>query len=63
MQGSISEGLDTGGAASRGVVCVGLPFPSLKDPVIVEKRRFNDEAKQQDETRMGGAQWYQQVRT
>eukprot|EP00914_Ancora_sagittata_P032999 GHVO01066625.1.p1 GENE.GHVO01066625.1~~GHVO01066625.1.p1 ORF type:complete len:796 (+),score=140.74 GHVO01066625.1:196-2388(+) len=41
-RGKLSEGISLGDALSRGVVCIGLPYPNLGDHNITSKRKFND---------------------
>lgn len=41
-RGKISEGLDFADANGRAVLIVGLPYPPLKDPKVILKRRYLD---------------------
>lgn len=41
-RGKISEGLDFADLNGRGVIIVGLPFPPLKDPRVILKKRYLD---------------------
>jgi len=42
-RGKVSEGLDFPDWAARAVIIVGIPYAFLKDPKVIEKRRFMDE--------------------
>jgi hypothetical protein len=42
-RGKVSEGLDFADANARAVVAVGIPYPSVRDPQVNLKRRYNDE--------------------
>jgi len=41
-RGKVSEGLDFSDENGRAVVITGLPFPSLTDPKIQQKRSYLD---------------------
>ena len=41
-RGKVSEGLDFADNNARAVVCVGIPFPNVKDSLVDLKRRYND---------------------
>jgi len=42
LQFQASEGIDFADSQARGVVMVGIPFPSSKDPKVQLKKAFND---------------------
>ena len=41
-RGKISEGINFADANARAVICVGIPYPNIKDPLVAEKRSYND---------------------
>ncbi|KFG63709.1 putative helicase [Toxoplasma gondii RUB] len=41
-RGKMSEGLSFNDAYCRGVLCIGIPYPALRDPKIESKMKFND---------------------
>ena len=41
-RGKVSEGLDFADVNGRAVFIVGLPYPPLKDPKIILKKRYLD---------------------
>ena len=41
-RGKVSEGLDFADNNARAVVCVGIPFPNVKDTQVELKRQYND---------------------
>lgn len=41
-RGKISEGLDFADANGRAVLIIGLPYPPLRDPKVILKRRYLD---------------------
>ncbi|KAG9390780.1 Regulator of telomere elongation helicase 1, RTEL1 [Carpediemonas membranifera] len=43
-RGRISEGIDFADRRARAVMIVGIPFPAFKDPRVVLKRQYQDEA-------------------
>jgi Fanconi anemia group J protein len=61
-RGKMSEGISFNDDNARGVICVGIPFPSSFERSIVAKRAYNDEmrnlcGKQQ---LLPGKEWYSQ---
>lgn len=42
-RGKVSEGLDFANNNGRAVLITGLPFPPLKDPRVILKKRYLDE--------------------
>ncbi|GAB4818658.1 hypothetical protein N2152v2_005704 [Parachlorella kessleri] len=58
-RGKVSEGLDFADANARGVIIVGIPFPSVKDTKVNEKRAFNNRG-QRDMGLLSGGAWYTQ---
>lgn len=43
-RGKASEGIDFSDGRGRAVVITGLPYPSFKEPRVVMKRQFLDQA-------------------
>ena len=41
-RGKVSEGLDFADVNGRGVIIVGLPYPPLKDPRVILKKKYLD---------------------
>lgn len=41
-RGKVAEGLDFADINGRAVIITGLPYPPLKDPKIILKRRYLD---------------------
>lgn len=41
-RGKVSEGLDFADVNGRAVFIIGLPYPPLKDPKIILKKRYLD---------------------
>jgi len=42
-RGKVSEGLDFADKNGRAVIITGLPFPPLKDPKVILKKRYLEE--------------------
>eukprot|EP00435_Cladocopium_sp_Y103_P022595 s3351_g5.t1 len=57
-RGKMSEGLDFSDDLCRAVICIGVPYPQMNDPVVVAKRRWND-ATRAGRGRLSGEQWYE----
>ncbi|XP_044748061.1 regulator of telomere elongation helicase 1 homolog isoform X2 [Coccinella septempunctata] len=57
-RGKISEGLDFADLNGRGVIIVGLPFPPLKDPRVILKKRYLDNCRSTNQEYIGGDKWY-----
>ena len=59
-RGKMSEGLSFDDALCRGVLCLGVPYPHAKDPLVVAKRRWNDAVRGLgDRGRLSGECWYE----
>ncbi|CAE8587573.1 unnamed protein product [Polarella glacialis] len=59
-RGKMSEGLDFADDLCRGVVCVGVPYPQAKDPVVIAKKQWNDARHAGAATSgLSGEQWYE----
>ena len=59
-RGKVSEGIDFSDVRGRAVVITGLPYPPNKDPKIVVKRRYLDEACRSEGGKLNGSTWYSQ---
>lgn len=57
-RGKVSEGLDFADMNGRGVIITGLPFPPVKDPRVVLKRRYLEENRTRENEILSGAEWY-----
>jgi len=57
-RGKVSEGIDFADANARAVICVGIPYPNTKDPLVLQKRSYNDEGRSRG--LLSGARWYDQ---
>ncbi|KAH9386794.1 fanconi anemia group J protein [Nematocida major] len=55
FRGKASEGIDFRDHESRAVVLVGIPYPSIRNHAIIEKKKYNDTYMQRT-----GALWYEQ---
>jgi Rad3-related DNA helicase len=54
-RGKASEGIDFSDKKARAVMICGIPFPALKDPKIVLKKRIMNEDSRSNK---GGEDWY-----
>ena len=57
-RGKISEGIDFADANARAVICVGIPYPNYKDPLVQAKRSYNDSGRYRG--LLSGQKWYDQ---
>lgn len=57
-RGKVSEGLDFADMNGRAVIITGLPFPPLKDPRIVLKKKYLDELRMKEKDFLSGDEWY-----
>ncbi|KAJ3657367.1 hypothetical protein Zmor_009176 [Zophobas morio] len=57
-RGKVSEGLDFADVNGRAVFIVGLPYPPLKDPKIILKKRYLDVCNAKDKEYLRGDDWY-----
>ena len=56
-RGKVSEGIDFSNNNARSVLCVGIPYPNIKDRVIQLKREYNDKYAAQRGL-LPGSKWY-----
>ncbi|XP_030569109.1 regulator of telomere elongation helicase 1 homolog [Drosophila novamexicana] len=57
-RGKVSEGLDFADRNGRAVIITGLPFPPLKDPKVVLKRRYLETNRTKENQLLSGQEWY-----
>jgi hypothetical protein len=57
-RGKVSEGIDLKDNFCRAVIVVGIPFPNIKELIIKEKRRYNDEKALTGTSFINGQSWY-----
>lgn len=57
-RGKVSEGLDFADMNGRAVIITGLPFPPLKDPRIILKKKYLEELRMKEKEFLSGDEWY-----
>jgi len=58
-RGKVSEGIDFSNDNARAVLCVGIPFPSVKELQVSLKREYQDKKSHMDAKLVNGHVWYQ----
>lgn len=59
-RGKVSEGLDFADNNARAVICIGIPFPNVKDMLVDLKKKYNDQKKAEGtHGLLSGSEWYQ----
>merc|ERR1712025_36580 len=58
-RGKVSEGLDFADNNARAVICVGIPFPAVKDTLVDLKKKYNDEKRTVKPHLLPGRDWYE----
>lgn len=58
-RGKVSEGIDFSNDNARAVLCVGIPFPSVKELQVALKRKYQDEKSRVNVQLVNGNGWYQ----
>ncbi|XP_064460646.1 Fanconi anemia group J protein-like isoform X2 [Ornithodoros turicata] len=58
-RGKVSEGLDFADNSARAVITVGIPFPSIKDIQVDQKKKYNDQCNKMGRPVMSGHTWYE----
>ncbi|CAI5724717.1 unnamed protein product [Peronospora effusa] len=58
-RGKVSEGIDFSNDNARAVLCVGIPFPSVKELQVSLKRKYQDEKSRLNMMLVNGHTWYQ----
>eukprot|EP00842_Homolaphlyctis_polyrhiza_P004607 jgi/Hompol1/5147/HPOL_001893-RA len=56
-RGKMSEGIDFADHRARGVVCIGMPFPNIKDLQVQQKRDYN--SSHTSRGLLSGSDWYE----
>ena len=56
-RGKVSEGLDFADNNARAVVCVGIPFPAVKDTLVDLKKKYNDKKRGVNPAILAGRDW------
>ncbi|KAF0738392.1 hypothetical protein Ae201684_005744 [Aphanomyces euteiches] len=59
FRGKVSEGIDFSNDNARAVICVGIPFPNIKEQQIALKQAYQNERAQYDKTCAPGRVWYE----
>lgn len=54
----MSEGIDFSDDRARAVVCVGIPFPNVKDSRVAQKKEYNDRFAASNHL-LTGKQWFE----
>ena len=57
--GKASEGLDFADDNARAVICLGIPFPNIKDVQVDLKKKYNDKRRTEDKDILTGNDWYE----
>ncbi|XP_059047807.1 regulator of telomere elongation helicase 1 homolog [Achroia grisella] len=57
-RGKVSEGLDFADMNGRAVIITGLPFPPLRDPRIILKKKYLEELRTKGKDFLSGDEWY-----
>ena len=58
-RGKVSEGLDFADNNARAVICLGIPFPNIKDAQVKLKMTYNDKKHSSNKTFLNGKAWYE----
>ncbi|XP_023293799.2 regulator of telomere elongation helicase 1 homolog [Lucilia cuprina] len=57
-RGKVSEGLDFADRNGRAVIITGLPFPPLKDPKVILKKKYLEDNRTKENELLTGQAWY-----
>lgn len=57
-RGKVSEGLDFADNNGRAVIITGLPFPPMKDPRVILKKKYLDDNRTKENGLLSGNDWY-----
>ncbi|XP_053949811.1 regulator of telomere elongation helicase 1 homolog [Anastrepha ludens] len=57
-RGKVSEGLDFADRNGRAVIITGLPFPPMKDPKVILKKRYLEDNRTKENELLTGQAWY-----
>ena len=57
----MSEGLDFADNNARAVICVGIPYPNVKDVQVDLKKKYNDFRRKENNKSelLSGTAWYE----
>jgi len=59
-RGKVSEGMDFADNNARAVICVGIPFPNVKDTLVDLKKQYNDSRRSNKTANvLSGSEWYE----
>ncbi|CAK9067725.1 unnamed protein product [Durusdinium trenchii] len=59
-RGKMSEGMDFADDLCRAVICIGVPYPQMNDPVVQAKRQWNDSKRRRGTSAwLSGDEWYE----
>ena len=58
-RGKVSEGLDFADNNARAVICVGIPYPNVRDVQVDLKKKYNDKRKIDNRNILSGNEWYE----
>ena len=61
MGGKMSEGINFANGMARAVFVVGLPYPDITDPVLIEKMQSLDREHKREGTGISGQSYYQNL--
>eukprot|EP00871_Galdieria_phlegrea_P000853 jgi/Galph1/1769/GphlegSOOS_G436.1 len=56
-RGKVSEGMDFKDKYARGVIVIGIPYPNLRDPQVIQKKKYNDTYSAKKKL-LSGQRWY-----
>lgn len=58
-RGKLSEGIDFADDAARAIFVVGVPYPCVNDPRVVQKKEYLDlKVKEEPNLELNGERWY-----
>ena len=58
-RGKVSEGLDFADNNARAVICVGIPFPNIRNAEVKLKMTYNDKKRESEKAILSGKEWYE----
>jgi len=57
-RGKLSEGIDFIDDAARAIFVIGLPYASVNDPRVVQKKEYLDLKMENNQSEIDGHRWY-----
>lgn len=58
-RGKLSEGIDFADDAARAIFVVGVPYPCVNDPRVVQKQEYLDmKVREEPNLELNGERWY-----